>query len=141
MWVLRGYGVAKSGIALSHMVGISQTLVGGLLTAVITSLPELVTSVSAVRQGALTLAVGGVIGGNCFDVLFLSFSDFAYRGGSVYAALDQEQLFMVASTILLTGVLLFGLLRREKHGIANIGFEIFLIIVLYISMFVSICIF
>lgn len=133
-----GYVVAKSGIALSNMVGISQTIVGGLLTAVITSLPELVTSVSAVRQGALTLAVGGVIGGNCFDVLFLSFSDFAYREGSVYAALDQEQLFMVSSTILLTGVLLLGLLRREKHGIANIGFESFLIIVLYIAMFVSI---
>jgi cation:H+ antiporter len=133
-----GYAVAKSGIALSNMVGISQAIVGGLLTAVITSLPELVTSVSAVRQGALTLAVGGVIGGNCFDVLFLSFSDFAYRGGSVYAVLDQEQLFMVSSTILLTGVLLLGLLRREKHGIANIGFESFLIIVIYIAMFVSI---
>jgi cation:H+ antiporter len=133
-----GYVVAKSGIALSVKAGISQTIVGGLLTAITTSLPELVTSVSAVRQGALTLAVGGVIGGNCFDVLFLSFSDFAYREGSVYAALKQEQLYMISFTILLTGVLLLGLVRREKHGIANIGFESFLIIVFYIVMFVSI---
>jgi cation:H+ antiporter len=133
-----GYVVAESGIALSNQAGISQTVVGGFLTAIVTSLPELVTSIAAVRQGALTLAVGGVIGGNCFDVLFLSFSDFAYREGSIYDALGREQIFMISLTILLTGILLLGLLRREKHGIANIGFESFFIIVFYVVMFVSI---
>jgi cation:H+ antiporter len=138
---LAGYVVAETGIALSNQAGISQTVVGGFLTAVITSLPELVTSIAAVRHGALTLAVGGVTGGNCFDVLFLSFSDFAYREGSIYAALGREQLFMISLTILLTGILLLGLLRREKHGIANIGFESFFIIVFYVAMFVSIHVF
>ena len=37
----------------------------------------------------------------------------------------------VALSIVLAGVLLLGLLRREKHGIANIGFESMLVIVLY----------
>jgi cation:H+ antiporter len=54
-------------------------VVGGLFTAVSTSLPELVTSVAAVQQGALTLAVGGIIGGNSFDVMFVAFADIAYR--------------------------------------------------------------
>jgi cation:H+ antiporter len=130
-----GFVVAESGIALSRDLGISQTIVGGLLTAVATSLPELVTSVASVRQGALTLAVGGVIGGNCFDVLFMAFADLAYRQGSLYHALSERQIFMIALTIVLTGILLLGLIRREKFGIANIGFESFLIILLYISMF------
>lgn len=130
-----GYVVAESAIAMVSQAGISETVAGGILTAVATSLPELVTSVSAVRQGALTLAVGGVIGGNCFDVLFAAFSDFAYRGGSVYGALAEEQLFMVSVTMLLTGILLLGLLRREKYGIGNIGFESFLIIAVYASAF------
>lgn len=30
---------------------------------------------------------------------------------------------------------MLGLLRREKHGVANIGFESFLILVLYIGSF------
>jgi cation:H+ antiporter len=131
-----GYGVAESGIALSRTAGISQTIIGGLFTGVATSLPELVTSVAAVRQGALTLAVGGVIGGNCFDVLFMAFSDIAYRRGSLYHALTERQTFMISLTIVLTAVLLLGLIRREKFGIANIGFESFLIILLYIAMFV-----
>jgi cation:H+ antiporter len=40
----------------------------------------------------------------------------------------------MALTILMTGILLMGLVRREKHGIANIGFESFFILVLYIGM-------
>lgn len=39
---------------------------------------------AAVRRGALTLAVGDILGGNCFDVLFISGSDVAYREGSIY---------------------------------------------------------
>jgi cation:H+ antiporter len=130
-----GYIVAKTGIVISSMAGISETIVGGMFTAIATSLPELVTSVAAVRQGALTLAVGGVIGGNCFDILFAAFSDFAYREGSIYAALSDQQLLIIALTILLTGILILGLLHREKHGIANIGFESFLIIVFYLMTF------
>ncbi len=130
-----GYMVAEMGIAISQGLGLSQTLVGGLLTAVVTSLPELVTSIASVRQGALTLAVGGIIGGNCFDVLFVAFSDAAYRGGSIYQALGDRQTFMIALTALLTGILLLGLIRRERYGIINIGFESFLIIVSYVSMF------
>jgi cation:H+ antiporter len=127
--------VAKTGVVISSRAGISATIVGGIFTAIATSLPELVTSVAAVRQGALTLAVGGVIGGNCFDILFAAFSDFAYREGSIYAALSDQQLLIIALTILLTGILILGLLHREKHGIANIGFESFLIIVFYLMTF------
>ena len=66
----------------------------------------------------------------------MAFADLAYRQGSLYHALSERQIFMIALTIVLTGILLLGLIRREKFGIANIGFESFLIILLYISMFV-----
>ena len=130
-----GYVVARSGVAIAEQTGISESVVGGLFTAVSTSLPELVTSIAAVKQGALTLAVGDIIGGNSFDVLFIAFADLAYRQGSVYHALTQSQSFIIALTILMTGILLLGLLRREKHGIGNIGFESFLILILYIGGF------
>lgn len=125
-----GYVVARSGIAIAQQTGISESVVGGLFTAVSTSLPELVTSIAAVRQGALTLAVGDIIGGNSFDVLFIAFADIAYRQGSIYHALTQSQSFIIALTILMTGILLLGLLRREKHGIGNIGFESFSILLI-----------
>lgn len=130
-----GYLVAQTGITLADRTGLSQTIVGAFLTAVATSLPELVTSISAVQHGALALAVGGVIGGNSFDVLFLAFADAAYRRGSIYHAMTDEQVFVIAEALLLTGILLLGLLRRERSGILGIGFESFLVFILYLASF------
>lgn len=130
---LAGYGVLVSSLELSARTGLSESVVGAFLTSIATSLPELVTAVAAVRRGALTLAVGDVLGGNCFDILFVAASDFAFREGSLYAALTLDELFIMALTLLLTGILLLGLLRREKHGIGNIGFESFLVLSLYVG--------
>jgi cation:H+ antiporter len=41
----------------------------------------------------------------------------------------------VALTILMTCILLLGLLRREKHGFGNIGFESILVLILYLGGF------
>lgn len=130
-----GYVLAKTGVTLSQQTGLSETVVGGVFLAISTSLPELVTSVAAVKRGALTLAVSAIIGGNTFDVLLLSFSDFAYRPGSIYNAITQSEVFVIALTILMTAILLLGLLRREKSGIGNIGFETFSILLLYLGGF------
>ena len=130
-----GYVVAESGVAISEETGISQSVVGGIFTAVSTSLPELVTSIAAVRQGALTLAVSDIIGGNSFDVLFVAFSDFAYRKGSIYHGLTNSQTFVISLTILMTGILLLGLLRRQEYGLGKIGFESWLTLILYVGGF------
>ena len=76
-----GWLVARSGMVLVSETGLSETVVGGIFAAVLTSLPELVTAIAAVRIGALTLAVGNILGGNAFDVLFAVAADIAYRSG------------------------------------------------------------
>ena len=128
---LAGVAVAEAGLAVVARSGLSGSLVGLLFTSVATSLPELVTTLAAVRRGALTLAVGGIIGGNTFDVLFLAMADIAYRDGSLYHALDGRDLAQLALAVLMTAVLLTGLLRRERHGPGNVGFEGILIVALY----------
>jgi len=131
MTALAGFAIAESGVALSRRTGLSQTAIGGLLTAVATSLPELVTAVAAVRRGALSLAVGDIVGGNAFDVLFLAFADIAYRDGSLYHAFNDRHVFVMSVAILMTSVLLLGLLKRERHGFGGIGFESTIILLLY----------
>lgn len=128
---LSGWMLARTGIAGMQRLGLSESLVGGLFTAVSSSLPELVTSIAAVRRRAFTLAVGGIIGGNAFDTLFLAASDAAYRSGSIFHAISSQQVFLITLAILMTAILSMGLVRREKRGIANIGFESFAILVLY----------
>ena len=127
-----GWSIGHAALSIVVQSGLSETLVGGLVTTFSTSLPELVTGVAAVRRGALTLAVGGIIGGNAFDTLLVALSDVAYRSGSIYHAAADRSLALLGLAILLTGILLLGMLRREKHGIANIGFESVLILVIYL---------
>jgi cation:H+ antiporter len=121
--------VAASGI--TRETWLSATAVGVLFTAVSTSLPELVTSIAAVRRGALTLAVGGILGGNAFDTLFTAASDVAYREGSIYHAMPDSFLFWVALPMIMNSVLLMGLIRRQKRGPGRIGMESMVLIVLY----------
>ena len=126
-----GWVLARAGVSIATHTGLSETAVGGVLTGLSSSLPELITAVTAVRIGALNLAVADVLGGNAFDVTIVGLSDLAYRKGPIYGALSPPDGFLLALSILLTGILLMGMLRREKHGIANIGLESFLVLVLY----------
>ncbi len=131
--VFSGYTIAESALAITRATELDETLVGAVFTAVTTSIPELVISVAAVRQGALTLAVGNIIGGNSFDVLFVAVADVAFREGSIYHECDAHQIFVIALAAAQTAVLILGLLRRQRRGIANIGFEGVLILLLYAS--------
>lgn len=130
---LAGWVVERSATDLAQQTGISQSVVGALLTSVVTSLPELVTAVAAVRIGALSLAVGGLLGGNAFDTLFLVGADVAFRGGSLYHAVARVDLYLLALCLTLTCVAVIGLVRRERHGIANVGLEGLLLVVLYVG--------
>lgn len=129
-----GWALARAGATLASETVLSTTVVGALFTATATSLPELVTTIAAVRRGALTLAVGGIVGGNSFDVLALSVSDVAYRPGSLYHAIDGQQLLVIAVTIAMTGVLLLGLLARQRRPILGVGAEGVVIALLYVAM-------
>jgi len=118
-----GLVLTVAAVGLSEQTGLSQTVVGVLLTSMITSLPELVTTLTAIRRGFLTLAVGNIIGGNTFDVLFLAAADAAYRDGSIYHVMTDEHRLTLVTGILMTSIIAMGLLRRQKMGPAAIGLE------------------
>ncbi|WP_010142310.1 sodium:calcium antiporter [Oceanicola sp. S124] len=128
---IAGYGIGQTGSALTDRVGLSASLVGSLMTAVATSLPELVTTLAAVRRGALQLAIGGIIGGNTFDTLFLPLSDAAYRDGSLYHAVGQQDYFWVVTAALMSAVLIGGLVVRERGGPGKIGIDSTLLLLIY----------
>jgi cation:H+ antiporter len=131
--ILAGCGamLANSGIAIAELTGLSETFVGALLTGVTSSMPELVTAITAVRIGALTLAVSNIVGGNAFDAIIIAFADFAYVPGSIYADSGPVFLTLLATALLMNVVVLLGLLRRERHGLGNIGLEGVVLIALY----------
>lgn len=127
-----GWATAKSGLSIVESTGFSESFVGAALTATATSLPELVTTLAAVRRGALALAVGGIVGGNTFDVLFLVVGDLAYRDGSLYHAVGAAELLLFPWSIIMTAILLIGLIARQRKGLARIGFEGVALIATYV---------
>ncbi|MFC3640446.1 sodium:calcium antiporter [Aquibium oceanicum] len=125
-----GYLIGESSIALVDKTGLSENAVGTVFAAVANSLPELVTAIAAVRIGAVSLAVGDVIGGNSFEVMFLSAADFFYDG-SIYAEMSGGDRTTALIAMLMTAVLLLGMIRREKSGVGGIGFESTGVLILY----------
>jgi cation:H+ antiporter len=119
-----GYLIGQAGLTVASESGLSGSIVGALFTSVITSLPELVTVLTAVRIGALTLAVSNIVGGNTFDVLFVAAADVAFRGGSVYHSVDQQTVLVLAVTVVMTALLTGGLLYRDERYIGFEGFAI-----------------
>lgn len=128
---ISGWLVMEAAKGLADHSGISDTLVGGLAVALATSAPELVTTVAAVRYGALTLAISNIFGTNCFNVLIVAAADAGYSPGSIYHAKAPVQMTWGLVSILMTAILLLGMLRRETYGIGRIGFESVLILAIY----------
>jgi len=142
LFIVTAVVVMAAGVFITHaagrlteQTGLSQGVVGGLFLAVSTSLPELVTTIAAVRRGAVTLAVTDIAGGNAFDVLFICVADFAFLGGSIYHAAGMSEVYVAGLALVLNAVLLLGLIRRERKGPANIGFESVAILALYLIGF------
>lgn len=133
--VLAGCGatLAKSRIAIAELSGLSETIVGALLTGVTSSMSELVTAITEVRIGALTLVVSNIVAANAFDTIIVALSDFAYAPGSIYADAGPIFLTLLVLALLMNIVVLLGLLRREHHGVANIGMERVVLIGLYVG--------
>ena len=67
--IVAAHVVVTEGVELADSWGISQTLVGVLLIALGTSLPELALSIGAMRKGHASLSAGNIIGSNIFDLL------------------------------------------------------------------------
>ena len=56
---------------IAEMLGISETFIAILVVAVGTSLPEIFTSITAIKKGKQDIAVGNLIGSNMFNILFV----------------------------------------------------------------------
>jgi cation:H+ antiporter len=108
------------GQALAINMGWDETFVGTIFLALVTSVPEVVISVQAVRIGAVDLAIGGLLGSNLFDLVILAIEDFAYLDGPIlYAASDQHLLTAIAA-LTMTGIALVGLCARPRARVFRV---------------------
>jgi cation:H+ antiporter len=99
--IFGGDMVVKNAIVIATALGMSETLVGLTIVAVGTSLPELITSVTAALKNKSEIAVGNIIGSNIFNIFFVLGASSVIHPIVVDSAILIDALFMIASTIIL----------------------------------------
>ena len=117
-------------IALETSLG--QTVIGTLLLAVSTSLPETVTTLSAVRLGFLDMAVANVFGANFMNMFILFWADLFYRSGPITAAADQAHLLSALVAVIMTTVIIAGIIYRTQRELVSIGYDSLIVLGGYI---------
>jgi cation:H+ antiporter len=107
--------LASSAADLAAQLGISTGFAGLVLLAVTTSLPELVVSLASVRAGAYDLAVGNLLGSNCFNMVILVALDIADGPGSLLAQVEPGVVVGGLFAVLLMGQVLMEVLNRAER--------------------------
>ncbi|MBI2162017.1 MAG: sodium:calcium antiporter [Candidatus Rokubacteria bacterium] len=119
--------------AFARESGLTATFVGTLLVGLTTSFPEMSATVSAVRLGALDLAVGNVFGSNAFNMVVLLLMDLFYLRGPVLAIASRGHLLtvLVAVTCLVLGIM--AILSRAQRRSGPVLLESALIVAAYLA--------
>jgi cation:H+ antiporter len=97
---------------IAALYGWNTSFVGALFIAAATSLPELAVTLSALRLGALDMAIGNLLGSNLFNLLILAVDDVFYRPGPLLSQVSATHAISVMSALTMTGAVIVGLLYR-----------------------------
>lgn len=144
--VAASWWLAKIGDVLSHheikMIGrpLGATFVGAGFLAIATSLPEIVTSIAAVRLGKLDLALGNIFGSNMFNILVIPMlKGVSWLRGDAIMLVQQgsqgsQNLIAGLLALLLTAVAIGGLAyKSQRKVLRRFGFDSVLIAVIYLG--------
>ena len=134
--VAAGVNLTDAADSIAIKTGLGQTFIGTLLLAASTSLPEMVTTFTAVRMGLLDMAVANIFGANLMNLALLFFTDIFYTGGPVLSSISRDHLMTIIFVIIITAVAIASLIYGTKRQFANIGLDSLLIFILYIVSFI-----
>lgn len=124
--------------ALAVESGLGGTFTGTTLVALSTSLPEIVTTVTAVRMGAFDMAVGNIFGSNCFNATIIVAVDAFYRPGYILSAVDPVHAITASAVVVITGAATMGLLYHAERRIWIVEPDALLVVLLCIAALVLI---
>jgi cation:H+ antiporter len=118
-----GWFATQTAENLAEQTGLGSAFLGATLLAAATSLPELSTTMTAVRNDRHTVAVSNVFGSNAFDVCLLLLADLLYRDGTILAHAESSVVFVAVIGAIMTCIFLWGLLEHENRTILRFGWD------------------
>lgn len=127
MIVLGSKVTVNAASALAVAFGMDERLIGLTIVAFGTSLPELITSVTAAIKGKADIAIGNIVGSNVFNILFVLGITAIITPISYAASFKIDSLVMIGAAVLL----LLGVMNKERKLKRSGGIVMLFCCVLY----------
>jgi len=131
--------LAKYGDVIALRTRLGGMFVGVLLIAGATSLPEVLTSISALQQNAPNLAAGNLLGSNTFNMFLLAIIDISFRNQRILRKAALKHAVTGSLTVFLIGLVVFFMIANIDikmcdvfilaHVMGSIGIGVLLIII------------
>lgn len=99
---------------LAQAMGWSRSFVGTLFMALVTTLPEIAVTLSALRLRALDMAIGNLLGSNLFNVTILAIDDIFYTRGPLLADAAPVHAGTAVAAVVMSGLVMIGLVMRPQ---------------------------
>jgi cation:H+ antiporter len=127
----------KVGEGIAESTGLGQTFVGSIFIAIVTTIPEVVVSIAAVRIGAIDLAMGNLFGSNIFNIFILAIDDFFFIKGPILSLVNQNHIISTLFAIAMTSSAIIGLTYRAEKRTLFLAWDSIVIILLYMANLLS----
>ncbi|MTI61537.1 MAG: sodium:calcium antiporter [Firmicutes bacterium] len=134
--IISGTYLSKFGDIIAEKTGLGQALIGGILLALATSLPELVTSITSSLVAVPDIAIGNVFGSNTFNLMILAIADLLHGQGPLMLKVKYSHILSGLLGILLSGIVAFSIMIYHftsfNFTISSIGLESIIIVFTYL---------
>ncbi len=116
----------ENAVVLAKEFGLSEKLIGLTVIAIGTSLPELITSIIAIRKGHSDIGVGNIIGSNIYNILMIMGVGAALGSVIIASSVFIDYLIMIAFSASLLVALKLGVISRLMGIVLAIAYVVFL---------------
>jgi len=118
-------------VILAKEFGLSETIIGLTVIAIGTSLPELITSVIAIRKGHADIGVGNIIGSNIYNILMIMGVGAALGGVVIGADVYFDYTIMIVFSLSLLIAIKTGFISRTIGICLTIGYVAYLAVTFF----------
>ena len=114
-------------VVIASEFGLSETIIGLTVIAIGTSLPELITSIIAIRKGHSDIGIGNIIGSNIYNILMIMGVGASLGGVLITADIYVDYAIMIIFSLSLLIGLKTQIINRTVGVILAAGYGLYLI--------------
>ena len=130
-------GFAKELAARTYTIGslnitLGDSFVGTIVVALVTSLPEVVVSISAYRIGAVNMAIANLFGSNTFNIVLIPIMDIVNGKQGLLAQVNQNHIITASFAMIMTTIAIMGVVYRSRKSFLYLGWDALSILGFYL---------